>query len=238
MTSKVSDELREGLEDLARLTLDQGSLDDLMNRVAESALHVMPGCDSAGVSLVTKERVTTAAATDEVVVEADQAQYMLGEGPCLQAIRDNNVYLITSMEDEERFPQWTQKAKDAGINSSLSLPLNVNGSTTGALNLYSWHEDGFSEKDQPAGSMLASQAAVALLNGQIYDRAVKVAHQLEDALENRTTIGQAVGILMQRENVTDTAAFGMLKTASQHGNEKLRDVARALVDEHHRIIDR
>ena len=237
MLPDIPEDLSESLNDLARLTLDQGGLEDLMSRVAHSAVRVMPGCDSAGVSLVSNEKVTTAAATDSTVVEADQAQYQTGQGPCLQAIRDDAVYLITSMDEEERFPDWTQKAKAAGVNSSLSLPLNVNGETTGALNLYSWHEDGFSEKDQPAGSMLASQAAVSLLNAQIYQRAVDVSEQLKDALESRTMIGQAVGLLMQRESVTDAAAFEMLKTASQASNQKLRTIAQTLVEGHHTSLN-
>ena len=44
-------------------------------------------------------------------------------------------------------------------------------------------------------------------------------------------IGQAKGILMERENVSDDAAFEMLKTISQQANVKLRDIAQRLIDE-------
>lgn len=53
--------------------------------------------------------------------------------------------------------------------------------------------------------------------------------QLEKALESRDVIGQAKGILMERERVTGEEAFEMLRSSSQHLNLKLRDVAAMLV---------
>ena len=53
--------------------------------------------------------------------------------------------------------------------------------------------------------------------------------QLEKALESRDVIGQAKGILMERERVSGDEAFEMLRSSSQHLNVKLRDVAAMLV---------
>ena len=47
---------------------------------------------------------------------------------------------------------------------------------------------------------------------------------------SRELIGQAQGILMEHERVTAEQAFDILRRASQHLNEKLRDVAQNLVD--------
>ena len=43
-------------------------------------------------------------------------------------------------------------------------------------------------------------------------------------------IGQAQGILMERERIASGEAFDILRRASQHLNRKLRDVAEDLVD--------
>jgi ANTAR domain len=48
------------------------------------------------------------------------------------------------------------------------------------------------------------------------------------AVENRDLIGQAKGILMQREGCSPEAAFRMLVTASQSTNTKVVDVAAEL----------
>jgi AmiR/NasT family two-component response regulator len=43
-------------------------------------------------------------------------------------------------------------------------------------------------------------------------------------------IGQAQGILIERERITADEAFDILRRASQHLNRRLREVARDLVD--------
>ena len=56
------------------------------------------------------------------------------------------------------------------------------------------------------------------------------AGNLTDALRTRELIGQAQGILMERERITADQAFDVLRRASQHMNIKLREVAETLVD--------
>ena len=48
---------------------------------------------------------------------------------------------------------------------------------------------------------------------------------LKAALASRTVIGIALGIIIERERVTEPEAFQILKEMSQHTNVKLRDVA-------------
>ena len=48
---------------------------------------------------------------------------------------------------------------------------------------------------------------------------------LKTALASRTVIGIALGIIIEREHVTEPEAFQILKRMSQHTNVKLRDVA-------------
>ena len=236
MESRDLNDLDEQIVSLSHLTLDYGSLEDMVRRVTDVAVKTLSGCDFAGVSLVNNGKVTTAAATADIVVDVDAVQYATQEGPCLQAIREDRVFLIASMEGEERFPGWASRAHAAGIESSLSLPLKVKGETIGALNLYSGSIDGFSIDDQPLAEVLADHAAVSLLNGQIYDRSVRLSDQLQTALGSRTVIGQATGLVMCRENLAPEAAFDLIKTASQDSNVKLRDVAQQLVARHVRTL--
>jgi AmiR/NasT family two-component response regulator len=44
------------------------------------------------------------------------------------------------------------------------------------------------------------------------------------ALESRQIIGQAIGILVGRQNCSSEDAFDMLRRASQRSNRKLREV--------------
>jgi AmiR/NasT family two-component response regulator len=48
---------------------------------------------------------------------------------------------------------------------------------------------------------------------------------LQLALASNRRIGTAVGILMAQGRITDSAAFDLLRLASQHTHRKLRDIA-------------
>ena len=58
---------------------------------------------------------------------------------------------------------------------------------------------------------------------------VEVAHLLK-AVESRDVIGQAKGILMERQKITATEAFDALRLASQQSNIKVVELARRLAD--------
>ncbi len=67
---------------------------------------------------------------------------------------------------------------------------------------------------------MSSEAEVAELQ-------MRIGH-LERAMEARTVIGQAQGILMERHHLNAVQAFELLCATSQHSNRKLRDVAEEL----------
>ena len=57
-------------------------------------------------------------------------------------------------------------------------------------------------------------------------------HDLQGAFGRRATTERAKGILMERHDVDEAAAFEMLREHSRTGNRKLLDVATAVVDGH------
>jgi len=83
--------------------------------------------------------------------------------------------------------------------------------------------------DRTKALILASHAGTALhaLEARL---ALRKSQDLAAGLEMRSIIGQAQGILMERERITADQAFDVLRRASQHLNRKLRDVAQQLVD--------
>ena len=99
----------------------------------------------------------------------------------------------------------------------------------GALNLYSRRVDAFDESDMATALLFSTHAAIALSHAQTRAGDVELTRQLREAIESRDVIGQAKGILMERERVDADAAFDMLRRASQRLNVKLRDVAGRVV---------
>jgi hypothetical protein len=124
---------------------------------------------------------------------------------------------------DERWPRWGPLvAAELGAMSIVSYRLFTTEDTLGALNLYGRKADAFDAGDVYDGYALAAHVAVALAASQ------NVEH-LETAINNRTVIGRAEGILMERFDLTATQAFAVLRRVSQHRNVRLHLVANELV---------
>jgi AmiR/NasT family two-component response regulator len=72
--------------------------------------------------------------------------------------------------------------------------------------------------------LFAAHASVAL--GYAWER-----ENLRRAIEHRTVIGNATGLLMERFQLDNQAAFAYLARMSSTKNEKLKDIAARLIDE-------
>ena len=66
---------------------------------------------------------------------------------------------------------------------------------------------------------------------------IREVETLTQALESRTQIGMAIGMLMARENISDETAFDMLRRASQRTNRKIREIAVEMLQAHRQRLD-
>jgi len=115
------------------------------------------------------------------------------------------------------------------MRSLLAIPLSSNG-TLGALNLYARYPQAFGVVDRARGLLLATLAALASAVALAHHDDKRLVENLGVALVTRELIGQAQGILIERERITAAEAFVVLRHASQHLNIQLREVAQNLVD--------
>lgn len=227
---EMSPEILEALQKLSSLLESEDAFERTLHTVVDLSVSTLPGCDSAGVTLRVDGRDKTAAASDHYTLEIDRIQYDSHEGPCLTALETGEVQQIRDVTEESRWPEFCRRAAADGFRSGTSIPLRVNG-TAGALNLYARSEHAFEESTRDIAEVFARQASIALENAQIYVAARRLGDQLNEALHTRDTIGQAKGILMEREGLSDPEAFEMMKAISQKTNVKLREVARRIIEE-------
>ena len=231
MEDNLSPQIIENLQELHGLLSSEETLQSTLERMAQLARATIEGCDAAGVTILENSNVSTAAATDDFTLKIDHDQYQNREGPCLQALSTQEVVVVDDIASDSRWPNFAEAAQRDGLGSVLSLPLSVRGQPIGALNLYSKTASSFGDNSRPLGSLFAAQASVAISNAQVYASAVRLAEQLRDAIKTRELIGEAKGILMAQEGVSEDEAFEMLKRVSQNQNVKLRDIAQKVVKE-------
>lgn len=205
--------------EVARALLAQDSVQETLDRIVQLAVETVAGCDFASVSLIQRRKITTAASFGDVPVLVDAIQYEVDDGPCLEAIKDHEVIQVDDLSKEHRWPRFSQRTvEEAKIMSMLAFRLFAEEETMGALNLFSYERHAFKDDATDVGLVFAAHAAVAIAGARQHE-------QLEQALMSRDVIGQAKGIIMERNGVTDDEAFQRLKRASQRVNVKLVDVA-------------
>jgi hypothetical protein len=118
----------------------------------------------------------------------------------------------------------------AGYHSALCLPLDTKAEPAAAFTLFSRKPNEFADTSYDMVLLFALHAGVAFDNISLYSDCQTLVKHLRDALGTRSLIGQAQGLLMHRHGYGTEAAFSALRTASQHHNTKLREVARILVE--------
>lgn len=216
---------------IARTLGSAPSVEVTLGRIVRAATESIEACEHAGIFLVEGEEIRTVAASSSLVEQLDCLQQETGEGPCLDAVKSGVPYnLSEDMLVDPAFPEFGPQAARLGVRSILALRL-LTDHRLGSLNLYAALPAAFVLLDRAKAIILASHASTAL------DTAQTRAHDSDAtdpnfhaALASRGIIGQAQGILMERERITAEQAFNVLRRASQDLNVKLRDVAQRLVD--------
>lgn len=219
--------LDERMAGLARDLQTHDLAADTLQHIVEAAVDLLDPCDSAGISLASRDGgIETSACTDDLTRRADKLQQECGEGPCMDAVWNEPVVWSPDLTTEVRWPRWgPAAASELGIRSSLCVRLFTHEDRVGGLNLFSTQAEAFSPQDVSEARAIAAHAAVALI-------AVKKITQLDTALHSRTATAQATGLIMARYEVSSHQAFAILKRLSNERNVKLRTIAEEMVRAH------
>jgi GAF domain-containing protein len=204
--------------------LTPADLDATLANITAAAVEVLPEVKFASITVLHADgRLETFAPTAEVILEVDAAQYELREGPCYEAAVDTSHLEAPYLAQDTRFPRYAPVAVSFGIQAQAGIRLFDAPSSQGALNLYAETPGAF-EDFNATSELFSHQAAVALA----YARHVE---NLEQAIESRQLIGQAVGVVMERFHLDDARAFAFLTRVSSHQNIKVRVIAERILAE-------
>jgi GAF domain-containing protein len=216
--------LAQSIVEAARTLNQPRGLDETLQTIVEVACRSVPGFDQVGIATLPRHgAVQTRTFTGDLVLRLDAMQYALREGPCSSALQGTEAVSVSRLRDERRWPRYVPQALALGVRSQMAVKLYLDEDALGGINFYSTECEDVSLDAQALALLFASHAAIAL--GHARDR-----ENLNEALQTRTVIGEAIGILMERHTMNEDRAFAFLARASSHANIKLRVVAQTLVD--------
>ena len=221
----VDGALAEGLAELSALMLSTPDIEGAIREAAVAVAGMLPGNPVAGVTIRRGGDVTTVAATDTYTTVVDEIQYGTGLGPCLEAMETGIPVHVPDVTMEHRWGDYATRVMAHGVGSVYSHPFHGGGSVVGALNLYSPRAHVFDPQSQRMIA-LTSEHIGTLLDAVIRAaQQAQLTEQLRQALASRSTIDQALGIIMAQQRCDRATAFAVLRSASQHRNMRLAELA-------------
>ena len=216
--------LRHAMERSAREIAGPPDVAGTLHTIVEAARRSMPAIDHVSVTIADRSgRLGTMAGTGQLVLDLDDLQYALAEGPCVHAVRSDRVVVVEHARREQRWPRYIPAAVRAGLRSQVALRLFVApDESLGSLNLYSTTSSTIPLETRQLATIFTAHITVVLKHALLEK-------SLSTALQPRTLIGTAVGIVRQRHGLDNERALAYLARVSQHSNLTLTDVARGVV---------
>lgn len=226
----LSEELSRVYARMSGLLLSEETVQTALDLVTSLALDTVGGAIGAGVTLIDAGgRRTSVAATSDLVVEIDELQYTLGEGPCLAVCAQGEPLMIDDLGHDERWPRWASAARTLGVRSTVSAPMTSLDRAFGAIKVYSDQPGVFTTTSALLLTRFAAQAAILLANVQSLDRAERLSESLQAALRARNLIATASGILMERYRLSEEQAFLRLVQDASRAQQELVDEATSVI---------
>ncbi|MFD5912624.1 GAF and ANTAR domain-containing protein [Streptomyces massasporeus] len=215
----VGSELAEALTVASQQLHETLTPHSTLRTAVRLAVHLMPGAEHAGISVIERDKIRTLAWTDEAVRSAESRYTGREQHGLWDQLWNSPVARITDSEADDG---WDVLAA-LGLRSALSLRLRTDRRRLTVLTAYARKPGAFDEEATRVGQLFSAHVSIALDSATVRE-------QLTEAMHTRDLIGQATGILMERQGIDATAAFESLVRASQRENVKLRDLARRIVN--------
>jgi hypothetical protein len=172
------------------------------------------------------------AASSDLAVAADRAQYGDMAGPCLEALEADHPAAVPDIAATSTWPGFRDAAARLGLRSSLSIPLFAgSGATIASLNLYC----------RQIGVMSTLTTAVRAAydpdTTEDWDHAAldpgsrELVAGLMGAVALRTMIQRAIGVLASTGETSADRAYLTLCTRAAESSTSLTEVAAQVIEQ-------
>ncbi|GAA0804643.1 GAF and ANTAR domain-containing protein [Spirilliplanes yamanashiensis] len=199
----------------------------LLQRVCRAAAGALTA-SGAGVSVMTADGTRgISAASDPASEHVEELQFVLGEGPCIDAFTTARPVLVANLADgaTRRWPAYAPLAQEGGLRAVFAFPLQIGAARLGVLDVY---------RDR-AGALTSDEIACALTFADVIVDVLLDRHpdagtpDATDAVAYRAELFQAQGMVMVQLGVAIDEAMARLRARAYAEDRPLGDVARDVV---------
>ena len=204
---------------------------DRLRRLCHLAVRTLPA-SGAGLSVVAKDgQFSLLAAADPVSERLEELQFVLGEGPCVDAAADRHPVLVPDLaaEGSRRWPAYAEAVLAAGVHAVFAFPLQVGAAQLGVLDLFRARAGSLTGAELTRAVSLADDAVLVLLDGQERRAIDGDGAPADEPLGATTELFQAQGMVMIQLGGTLAEAMARIRAYAYAQDRRLTDVARAIV---------
>lgn len=220
-------------QELQSLVIDSRDVNEFLHDLCDYAARAISGSMQlpvvCAVTLSRRRRTTTAAWSDQQARIMDEIQQNYGAGPCLHAMNTGTTVLVPDTRMDPRWPEYGQVLAELGQLSVLAVPLILDEDARAALNVFAPAANAFDASALDSAELFAANAQSALRLAVRVATGQQLAADLRAAMESRTAIDLAAGIIMGQNRCSQEEAMAILVKTSSGRNQKLRTVAENLV---------
>ena len=225
--SMSSESVAEAFAELVEITVGEYDVHELLQGLVDRCVGVLDVAASGLLVANGDSGLKVMVASDERAQVLELFQIQHDEGPCLDCFRSGEAIVAAAPNGGlDRWPRFAGACLEAGFSSVAAVPMRVNGTVFGGLNLF-----GTAEQPSPntrtarVAQAMAKVAAISIEKDRISDERATLIKQLESALESRVAIEQAKGILANHLDIDPNEAFGRLRQRARNSRRLLKDVA-------------
>ena len=198
------------------------------------------GASGAGIMVMTGDvPLGSLCTTNAVSARLEDLQYMLGEGPCVDAYHEDRPVLEPDLASPEtvRWLAFTGAAVEAGARRSSGFPSRSAPARLGALNLYSSRPGPLTDDQHADALVVAELAAEAVLVMQHHAPPGTLADQLVVSANLQSVVHQAAGMVAVQLDVSVIQALIRLRAHAFANDALLANVAEDVVRRRVRFSD-
>ena len=225
MKEKKAKEMLDGLLKISSAIISDQYLEDILRLIVTVTAKLMK-LKICSLMLIDGKK-------QELVIRASQSiseEYLkkpnlkIGEGVAGSVVKNKKLMIVMDVPKSKKY-KYKVIAKKEGLCSLLCVPLIVKNKVIGAIDVYTSKLHKFLKSEINILTTVANQAAIVIENAELLMKS-KV---IQEELENRKIIEKAKGILMNRQNLTESEAFKKMQKLSMNKRKSMREISETIL---------
>ena len=203
----------------------------MLQRLCGAAVHAL-SASGVGLSVMAANGIRgITAASDPVSERIEELQFLLGEGPCIDAFATRRPVLVPDLADGamSRWPVYAPAVHADGVRAVFAFPLQVGAGLLGVLDVFRAKPGSLSGEELRHALTFADIAVTTLLDGQENAEPGATADGVDEAIRSKAEVYQAQGMVMVQLGVTLGEALARMRAYAFAENRRLDQVARDVV---------